>query len=161
MDTSTRMITSAAMSATRQLPMKLLPPTISAIGRAIRLKLITAPPIAITSTNRETKNCTSDDDDSMRSARSVCLMISSYSAMWRSTIWVRCSSLVTLPSTEQLDGLRVGDHGLEAQMALLGRGAELVAGAILGLDHRFIDRSCSSTSATIGSPGRPGLRQSP
>ena len=72
MDTSTRMITRAAMSATRQVPMKLVPPTISAIGRAIRLKLITAPPIAIASTNTETKNCTSDDDDSMRSARSVC-----------------------------------------------------------------------------------------
>ena len=63
-DTSTMMMTSAAMSAMRKVPMKLVPPTISAIGRAISEKLIAAPPTATASTSAEMKNCTSDDDDS-------------------------------------------------------------------------------------------------
>ena len=56
METSTRMITSAAMSAVRNAPMKLVPPTISAIGRAINEKLIAAPPNATASTVAEMKN---------------------------------------------------------------------------------------------------------
>ncbi len=63
-ETSTMMMTRAAMSAIRKVPMKLVPPTISAIGRAISEKLIVAPPTATASTNAEMKNCTSDDDDS-------------------------------------------------------------------------------------------------
>ena len=133
--------------------MKLVPPTISAIGRAIRLKLMTAPPIAITSTNSETKNCTSEEDDSMRSARSVCLMISSYSAIWRSTIWVRCRSLVTLPSTWPSSWTALRQ---EASMALRRRWRSLVAArcssrarsCALAIDS-LID---PSTSATMGSP---------
>src|SRR5690606_7694433 len=63
-DTSTMMITSAAMSAVRYPPMKAVPPTISAIGRAISEKLIAAPPIATVSTSAETKNCTREEDES-------------------------------------------------------------------------------------------------
>ena len=71
MDSSTKMITRAAISAVRKPPIIELPPTISDIGRAIRLKLMIAPPVAMAMTNSDTKNCTSDDDDSWRSARSV------------------------------------------------------------------------------------------
>ena len=42
---------------------------------------------------------------------------------------------------EQLDRLAPGgEHGLEAQMAVLGRGAILFPGALLRLGHRFVDR---------------------
>lgn len=50
MEISAMMMTSAAMSAVRNMPMKFVPPTISAIGRAISVKLIAAPAIAAAST---------------------------------------------------------------------------------------------------------------
>ena len=65
--------------------MKLVPPTISAIGRAMSEKLIAAPPMATSSTMAETKKCTSDEDDRTDTAWSSRLTISSYSCMCRST----------------------------------------------------------------------------
>src|SRR6266403_135316 len=70
MEISTMMMTRAAMSAVRKLPMKLVPPTISAIGRAMSVKLMAAPAAATDSTSAETKKYTSDDEDSMETARS-------------------------------------------------------------------------------------------
>ena len=80
-ETSTMMITSAAMSAVLKAPMKLVPPTISAIGRAINEKLIAAPAECDGEHRAEMKNCTSDEDDSTCSARSVPCTISRYSCM--------------------------------------------------------------------------------
>ncbi len=55
MEISTMMITRAAISAVRKAPMKLVPPTISAIGRAISVKLMAAPAVATANTSAETK----------------------------------------------------------------------------------------------------------
>src|SRR4030081_54062 len=65
MEISTMMMTSAAMSAVRKLPMKLVPPTISAIGRAISVKLMAAPAAATDNTSADTKKYTNEEDDSM------------------------------------------------------------------------------------------------
>ena len=70
MEISTMMMTSAAMSAVRNAPMKLVPPTISAMGRAINVKLIAAPAVATASTRAEMKKYTIDEDDNTDSARS-------------------------------------------------------------------------------------------
>ena len=95
MEISTMMITSAAMSAVRKPPIRFVPPTISAIGRAISEKLIVAPPIAMSMTNAETKKLTSDDDDSTDSARSWSRTMSSYSSMSRSIVTERFRRLST------------------------------------------------------------------
>ena len=78
---STMMMTSAAISAVRKPPMRFVPPTISAIGRAISEKLMVAPPMAIDSTKAEMKKFTSEDDDRIEIARSWPLTMSSYSCM--------------------------------------------------------------------------------
>ena len=98
-ETSTKMITSAATSAIRNEPMKLVPPTISAIGLAINVKLIAAPPNATASTAAEMKNCTSDDEESTCTAWSVPFMISRYSSMKRSIERERSSRLLVIFST--------------------------------------------------------------
>ena len=59
----------------------LVPPTISDMGRAIRWKLIMAPPIAMAKTRPDVKKRVKDDDDNIRSALSVPLTILSYSSM--------------------------------------------------------------------------------
>ena len=56
MEISTRMITSAAISAVLNPAVRYWPPTISAMGRAISVKLMAAPPTAIASTKAEIKN---------------------------------------------------------------------------------------------------------
>ena len=67
----------AEISETLKLPMKLWPPTISAMGRAIRVKLTMAPPTAMARTKAETKNWLIAEDDSTRVARSLPRRISS------------------------------------------------------------------------------------
>ena len=67
---STMMMTRAAMSAVRYAPMKLVPPTISAMGRAISVKLIAVPAVATASTSAEMKKYTIEEDDSTDTARS-------------------------------------------------------------------------------------------
>ena len=44
------------------------------------------------------KNCTSDEDDSIRSARSEFFRMFSYSSIWRSTTFERWIRLVTFLS---------------------------------------------------------------
>ena len=78
---STRMITNAAIFAVLNPMIWLAPPTISDMGRAIRWKLITAPPIAMARTKAAMKNCVMEDEDNIRTARSVCLLTCSYSSM--------------------------------------------------------------------------------
>jgi hypothetical protein len=95
-DSSTMMMPSAAMSAILKVPMKLVPPTISAIGRAINEKLIIAPPTATASTSAEMKNCTSDEDDRTEIECSVPATISRYSLKWRSIERERSSRLSML-----------------------------------------------------------------
>ena len=87
------------MSAVLKTPMKLVPPTISAIGRAISEKLIAAPPMATSSTMAETKNCTSEEDESTDNALSSRLTICSYSCMCRSMPAERVSRLSAFLST--------------------------------------------------------------
>jgi hypothetical protein len=72
-----------------------VPPTISAIGRAMSEKLIAAPPIATVSTSAETKNCTIEDDESVDTARSWPRTMSSYSCMCLSTATARVRMLST------------------------------------------------------------------
>ena len=92
---STMMMTRAAMSAVLKSPMKLVPPTISAIGRAISVKLIAAPAVATASTSAETKKYTSDEDDNIETARSSPRTMSSYSCMCRSMASARSNTLST------------------------------------------------------------------
>ena len=56
MEISTRMMTKAAISAVLNPAVRYCPPTISAIGRAMSVKLMAAPPTATASTNAEMKN---------------------------------------------------------------------------------------------------------
>jgi hypothetical protein len=79
--------------------MRLVPPTISAIGRAISEKLIAAPPSATVSTSAETKKLTSDDDDNTETARSWPRTMSSYSCINRSIVTERASRLSTFLPT--------------------------------------------------------------
>src|SRR5712672_1605162 len=65
MEISTMMMTRAAMSAVRKLPMKLVPPTMSAIGRAMSVKLMAAPAAATDNTSADTKKYTKEEDDSI------------------------------------------------------------------------------------------------
>ena len=90
------MMTRAAMSAVRNIPMKLVPPTISAMGRAINVKLIAAPAVATASTRAEMKKYTIDEDDNTDSARFSPRTIASYSSMWRSMASERSMTLSTV-----------------------------------------------------------------
>src|SRR3569833_3268112 len=105
MEISTMMMTRAAMAAVRYAPMKLVPPTISAIGRAINVKLMAAPTVATARTNIETKKYTTDDDERIVAARSSPRTIASYSSMWRSMETERSRTLVTLLLTRSSESL--------------------------------------------------------
>ena len=118
MEISTRMITSAATFDVLKPPMRLLPPTISAIGRAISWKLIKAPPMAMASTRPEMKNWLSDDDDNVRTARSVCFWMPSYSSICRSMTLARASRLLTLRSTRSTSCSRLRQCGIIALRCL-------------------------------------------
>ena len=99
MKISIRMITMAAISLILNPPTRLLPPTISASGRAIRVKLTPAPPMAMASANRAIMNSLSDEADSRRSAVSVPFLMVSYCSILVSTMLVRASSESTFFST--------------------------------------------------------------
>ena len=69
------------------------------MGLAISEKLIVAPPIAMHSTNADTKKLTSDDEDNTDIARSWPWTMSSYSCMCRSIVTERLRRLSTLLPT--------------------------------------------------------------
>ena len=99
MEISTMMMTSAAISAVRNTPMKLVPPTISAMGRAMSVKLTAAPAVATASTSSETKKYTIEEEDSTETARSSPRTIASYSSICRSIVSARAMTLSTLLAT--------------------------------------------------------------